>query len=218
MYRQNFHAPENSISAIKKAVEMNSDMIEIDARITKDNEIIIMHDSTVDRTTDGEGYVKNMNLEDIKKLKVYKKEEIPTLQEVINIVKGKCKLNIHIKEKRETDKILKIIKDNDFHGKVLISSFNEKILKYVKEIDSRIKTGYLFRRPTPFYIDIGKRIGADYLHPLYKVITKRMVTRAQKYGFKVNVWTLKNKKSILNSKLLGVDGLITNDPLLYENK
>lgn len=212
-----FHAPENTISAIKKAIEMNSDMIEIDARLTKDNKIIIMHDPDVDRTTDGEGYVKGMTLEQIKRLRINNNEEIPTLQEVIDIVKGKCKLNIHIKEKKAVDKILKIIKDNDFHNEVLLSSFNEKTLIYIKEIDSRIKTGYLFRRPTPFYIDIGKRLGVDFLHPVYKVTTKRMVTRAQKYGFKVNVWTLKNKKSVLISRLYGVDGLITNDPLLYED-
>jgi len=91
-------------------------------------------------------------------------------------------------------------------------------LLYIKEEDSRIKTGYLFKRPTPFYIDIGKRLGVDFLHPLYKITTKRMVKRAQKYGFKVNIWTLKNKKAVSKSKSYGVDGLITNDPLLYEDK
>ena len=213
-----FHAPENTISAVKKAIEMNSDMIELDARMTKDDEIVIIHDPNVDRTTDGKGYVKDMTLEQIKRLRINNNEEIPTLQEVIDIIKGKCKLNLHIKEKRTLSNILKIIKDNALYNEVLLSSFNEKTLIYIKEIDPRIKTGYLLRRPTPFYVDIGKRLGADYLHPAYKIATKRMVKRAQKYGFKVNIWTLKDKKSVLISRSYGVDGLITNDPLLYEDK
>jgi len=211
-----FYEPENSISAVKKALELRSDMIEVDVRITKDNEIIVIHDAIVDRTTDGTGYIKYMELRDIKKLRINKKEKIPTLQEIIDLIKGKCKLNIEIKEYKAVDKILKIIKDNNINDEVLISSFNEKILKHIKEKDSRIKTGYLFRRPTPFYINIAKRSKIDYIHPYYPVITKRLINRAHKNGIKVNVWTIKNRESALKAKEIGVDGLITNDPLLYK--
>jgi len=208
---------ENTIGAVKKAIEMNSDMIEVDVRITKDNEIILMHDPDVERTTNGKGYVKDMTLNQIKRLKINGKDTIPTLQEVINIIKGKCRLNIEIKDHRAVIKILKILKENDLHSEVLISSFNEKTLKYIKEKDARIKTGYLFRRPTPFYISVAKKIKADYLHPYYPIITKRLVNRAHRYGFKVNVWTIKNRESALKAKQIGVDGLITDDPLLYKD-
>ncbi len=210
------YKPENTLSSFKKAIELGVDMVELDARVSKDNEIIVIHDSSVDRTTDGKGYIRNMSLKHIKKLRINKKEQIPTLQEVIDIVKGKCKINIHIKEHKATDKVLEIIKNNEFHNDVLISSFNERTLMHVKKINSRIKTGYLFRRPTPFYIKLGKRLGVDALHPLYTIITKRMVTRAHKNRLKVNVWPLKNKRAVLASKLCRVDGLIIDDPELVK--
>ena len=94
------NSPENSIQAFKNCIEMGADMIEIDVRKTKDNQLVIIHDGTVDRTTNGKGKVADMTLEEIKKLRlragqgVVTRHEIPTLEEVLNLCKGKILINI----------------------------------------------------------------------------------------------------------------------------
>lgn len=213
------YKPENTLSSFMKAIELGVDMVEADARMTKDNEIVIIHDAAVDRTTDGKGRVNDMTLKDIKKLRISDTETIPTLQELIDSIKGRCRLNIHIKEDdKAVDRIIDIIKKNDFEKDVLLSSFFQTTLKRVKELDPKIKTAYLLRRPTLFYIEIGKRLDVYALHPMYSIITKRMVNKAHMNGFKVNVWTIKNKRSALKSRFYyKVDGIITDNPLLYKN-
>ena len=94
------NSPENSIQAFKSCIEMGVDMIEIDVRKTKDNELVIIHDATVDRTTNGKGKVSDLTLEEVKKLRlraghgVVTRHEVPTLEEVLNLCKGKVLINI----------------------------------------------------------------------------------------------------------------------------
>ncbi len=94
------NSPENSIQAFKSCIEMGVDMIEIDVRKTKDNELVIIHDATVDRTTNGKGKVADLTLEEVKKLRlraghgVVTRHEVPTLEEVLNLCKGKVLINI----------------------------------------------------------------------------------------------------------------------------
>jgi len=214
------HIPENTISSFKKAIELGVDMIEVDVRLTKDKKVIIMHDPTVNRTTDGKGYVKDMTLKQIKKLKTKNNEKVPTLKETIKLLKKKkCGINIHIKEYNTTDKVIKIIKKNKFQKKTIISSLIEKSLARTKKLAPKIKTALLISKPKIRYINIGKRLDCYALHPLYHILTKRLVMRAHKNGFKVNVWTIKNKLQAFKSKLYyNIDGLITDDPLLYSKK
>jgi glycerophosphoryl diester phosphodiesterase len=213
------YCPENTITSYKKAIELGADMIEVDVRSTKDNKLILMHDPNVNRMTNGKGYVKDMHFKDIKKLTVRGKEKIPTLQEAINLVKGRRLLNVHIKEHEDTDKVIRLIKKNKMQRKVLISSFSENTLKRVKELDKKIKTAYLFSKPTPFYIETAKKLGVFALHPHYSIITKRVIKRAHKNRLKVNVWSVKSKSAVFKSKFYyGVDGLIIDDPLLFEKQ
>ncbi len=211
------YEPENTLSSFKKAIKLGADMIEVDARLTKDKKVIIMHDTTVDRTTDGKGYVRNMTLKKIKRLKTKNNETPPTLQETINLLKNKkIGINIHIKEYKATDKVIDIIKKNRFQKKTIISSLIRKSLARTKELEPKIRTALLISKPRIRYINIGKKLGCYALNPMYHIITKRMVVRAHKNGFKVNAWTIKNKLQAFKSKIYyKVDGLITDDPLLY---
>ncbi|MBW2996464.1 hypothetical protein KY332_04135, partial [Candidatus Woesearchaeota archaeon] len=213
------YAPENTLTSIEKAVELGVDMIEVDARITKDKKVVIIHDPTVDRTTNGKGNVNNLTLKQIKKLNIGEKEKIPTLQEVISLLKRKkSQLNIHIKEHAAADQVVKIVKKNNFQRKTIISSFAEITLEKVKELSPNIRIAYVFAQPRLQYIKIGKKLDVYALHPVYPTLTERLIIRAHKNGFKVNVWTIKNNKQAWKSKIYGVDGIISDDPLLYTKK
>ncbi|MBD3355480.1 hypothetical protein GF361_05905 [Candidatus Woesearchaeota archaeon] len=211
---------ENTLSSFKKAIKLGADMIEVDARLTKDNKVIIMHDPTVDRTTDGKGYVGNMTLKKIKTLKTKNNENPPTLQETIDLLKNKkTGINVHIKEYKAADKVIDTIKKNNFQKRTIISSLARKTLARTKEREPKIRTALLISKPRIRYINIGKKLDCYALHPMYHTITKRMVVRAHNNGFKVNVWTIKNKLQAIKSKVYyKVDGLITDDPLLYSKK
>jgi glycerophosphoryl diester phosphodiesterase len=209
----------NTIKSYKKAIEMKVDMIEADARMTKDKKIVMMHDTSVRRTTNGRGRVKNLTLKEIKKLKTKNNDKIPTLQEAIDTIKGKCELNIHIKEDNAVDKIVEIIKNKNFKDKVILSSFSEKALARIKELDKSIRIAYIFRKPTMRYIRIATRMDAYALHPVYPLLTPTVVIRAHLHGLKVNTWTIKSRRSVLMSKYFyRVDGIMSNDPFLYKKK
>ncbi|MEE9525894.1 MAG: glycerophosphodiester phosphodiesterase family protein [Candidatus Woesearchaeota archaeon] len=214
------HAPENTIGSIKKAIELGADMIEIDTRLTKDKKIVIMHDHTVNRTTNGKGNVNNLTLKEIKKLKTKNNESVPTLQEVVSLLKKKkIEINIHIKDNEATDRVVNLIKKNNFQRKTMISSFDEDTLERVKKLSPAIRTAYAFAQPKLKCISIGKKLDVYAIHPMYNILTERMVLRAHKNGFKVNVWTIRSKLHAMKAKFLyRVDGLITDDPLLYTRR
>jgi glycerophosphoryl diester phosphodiesterase len=202
--------PENTLSSFKKAIESGIDMIELDVRLSKDDHLVIMHDESVYRTTNGKGFIGSLTLKQIKKLRINKTEKVPTLQEAVNLIKGKCMINIHVKEYKAADKILELIDRNKIHDDVLVSSFSERTIKHIKSKNPEIKTGYLFRRPILLYIALAKRTGADALHPHHKLVTRRFVKKAHDNGLEINVWPIKNKETASKLKRFGVDGLIIN--------
>jgi glycerophosphoryl diester phosphodiesterase len=133
------YAPENTVSAFKKAIMMKADMIEFDVHLTKDGKVVLMHDKTVDRTTDGKGKVKEMTLKELKKLdaglwfdKKFKGEKIPTLEKVLKKFKGKILFNIEIKSEGTEEEIVRLIKKYKLEKDVMVSSFNHQFLKKIK--------------------------------------------------------------------------------------
>ncbi|MFW5852429.1 MAG: glycerophosphodiester phosphodiesterase [Nanoarchaeota archaeon] len=227
-------APENTILAFKKAIEHGAHYIELDVRMCKTGELVVMHDSKVNRTTSGKGYIARKTLAELKKLNLKRKQKIPTLEEAIVTVKGKCKLNIEIKSpkfnQKYIDTLIKLLEKHNFEDQVVISSYNHKMLKHIKEQKPSIETAALFiEKKSPslivrrlYYIGTfirkTKRVKADALNLPHQFITKRTVKSAINEGLKVNAWTVNSDKAITRMKLLGVDGIITNYPQKFTNK
>ena len=226
-------APENSFMAFIKAIEHSSDYIEIDIRKCATGELIVMHDSRIDRTTTGKGAIARMALSEIKRyhIKGVKKgynKTIPTLEEVIELVKGKCKLNIELKSKKNdfeiVEKLSEILKKYKFEKEIIVSSYRHKMLRRLVEINPNIETAALFiEKKSPSlllrrmyyigsYIRKTKHIKASAMNLPYQFITPRLMRSAAKHGLKVNAWTVNSAKAIEKMKLLGVDGIITNFP------
>ena len=209
------YAPGNTLEAFKKALKLKVDIVEFDIHHTKDGKLIVMHDDNVNRTTEEVGPIHRFSLKQIRKLHKPNGEPVPTLQEVINLLKGHCILKIDIKDKGTVGKVIKLIKKNHIEDSVIITSEIIFVLKKVKNLSSKIKIelgGFKEKKPIKEMIKEVKDIKADIISPHYSIITKKLVDEAHKTGLKVHVWTVDKKEDIEKMKKIGVDGITTNFP------
>lgn len=220
------YAPENTIASFVKALEMKSDGIEIDVHMSKDKALVVCHDEKVDRTTDGEGFIKDFTLTELKKLdagswfgKEFKGQRIPELSEVLELIKDtNILLNIELKNAPITyagieKKTIDMIIEYGMEDRVIISSFNHYSLIEVKRINPRIKTGILYMAGLVEPWIYAKRLNADALHPLfYNLFAPDLVKGCFNNGIMLNPFTVDDERHIEALVNLKVNGIITNYP------
>jgi glycerophosphoryl diester phosphodiesterase len=208
--------PENTLLSIERAVNIGVNAVEIDVRLSKEKELVVIHDATVDRTTNGMGAVSSFTVDELKKLDAGKGQHIPTLQEVICFVDNKVNLVIELKEEGTAEGVFKLIKERSMKESVYVISFWHRFAKTIKEMDSSIKTGVLFVG-CPVNVSIAHEASADALVMNYAFIDMSFVQTAHKEGLKVFVWNIDNKNLLQPYVDMGVDGIGTNDPrILFE--
>ncbi len=211
------YEPENTLRAIKRALEHTVDMVEVDVRKTRDGQIVVIHDETLERTTNGRGYVNQTNFDELRKLDAGKGERIPTLQEVIDLVKGRAGLVIELKDPTTTDRVAEILSENGFVDETLVTSFIHCAVKRTKELNPQLRTGVIFRsapiKPSRLALDAD----ANALFPYHKYVTTRMIDDAHSNHLTVNVWTVDTREEIEHYVRMGVDGIVTNKPDLLKN-
>lgn len=207
------YAFENTLDSFRKACDLSADMIELDIQLTKDNELIVFHDSTIDRLTEGSGFVRYFPLADLKKIKIHG-EAIPTLEEVINVTYNKINYNIEVKNmpSKGIAKLLKILDKYNLRHKVIISSFKRNILKEIKELDSQINTALLCWNIRHSNLNFIKKHNIKYLHPFYGFLTRKKVQEIKNLDIKINTWTVNYAMDLKWVIKLGVNGIITNRP------
>ncbi len=219
------NAPENTLASFKKALEMGVDGIEFDVQLTKDGQLVVIHDERVDRTTDGIGYVKDFTLKELKMLdaglkfdKKFAGEKIPTLFEVFELVKyKKLILNIEIKSgivlyPGIEEKLIKMINEYHFENRVVISSFNHYSLRDIKKMAPEFKIGLLYQSGLVEPWHIATRMKAYSLHPFYFNIIPELVNGCKKNNIKLFPWTVDKKEDMEMIVKESVDAIITNDP------
>ncbi|MFH1126691.1 MAG: glycerophosphodiester phosphodiesterase family protein [archaeon] len=178
--------PENTMRSFKKAISLGVDFIEFDIRMTKDKELAVIHDGTLERTTNGRGYVKDYTLGEIKKLDAGKGEKILALQEVITHLKNeKPVMTIEIKEPETLEQILSIIKTNNVIDKVILVSFWHETVKKAKELEPKIKTGAIIKARPIDTVSMVKACNADILCMNYVFLDKRLVEECHKNNIKI---------------------------------
>jgi glycerophosphoryl diester phosphodiesterase len=203
--------PENTLLSIRRAMEIGVDAVEIDVHLNKDKEIVVIHDSTVDRTTDGTGPVSSYALNEMKKLDAGKGETIPTLQEVIDFTDNKVRLVIELKEEGTERKVVDLIRRNNREDNAYVISFWHSLVKAVKEMDSRIQTGVLLVG-CPVDACIATQASASALVMKYSFVNRRFVEIAHKEGLKVFIWNIDDRYLLKRYADMGVDGIGSNDP------
>ena len=191
------YEPENTLRSFKKAIQLGVDAIELDVHLSKDKKLVVIHDKSVNRTTNGKGLVKNLTLIELKRLNAGKGEKIPTLQEVFDLIKKKCYINIELKSPHVEEPVVAIIKKNRVENKVLLSSFKLAYLKNSKRQYNKLMVGLLHYGKITNEIEKAKKAGCDLFLPHYAFITKEVVKKVHKSGMKIMVWNVEKKKDIL---------------------
>ncbi|MCW4021269.1 MAG: glycerophosphodiester phosphodiesterase family protein [Candidatus Bathyarchaeota archaeon] len=205
------YEPENTLRSFKKAIEIGVDAVELDARRTKDGEIVVIHNAKVDKTTDGKGPVSELTLEEIKQLSTDKGEKIPTLEEALDFLDNKVKIVIELKETGLEEKVLRLINDKGLGKNVLVVSFHEEALRKVRELDDEVETGLIYvRHKNP--IKAALELRADYLLSLYRFTHTANIRKAHENGLKVIVWTINKQEEVPEYVKKGVDGIASDRP------
>jgi glycerophosphoryl diester phosphodiesterase len=208
--------PENTLRSIELALEIGVSAVEIDVHLTRDKELAVIHDSTLDRTTNGTGPVSSYTLSEIKKFDVGKGETIPSLQEVIDLVRGRARLIVELKEEGTEQGVVTLIRKNNLHDSVYVISFWHKLVKRVKEMDSRIKTGVLLVG-CPVDACLARSVSADALVMNYAFVNGELVEAAHRQGVKVFIWNIDYPDLLKPYAEMQVDGIGSNDPRILVN-
>ena len=208
---------ENTLESIEVALNFGVDAIEIDVHCCKSGEIVVFHDFTLDRTTNGSGEITEYDLTDLKELLIEGKYKIPLLTEVLDFIQGKCGINIELKGTNTAKRTCDIIKDyienkGWAYPDFILSSFQKCELFEVFKIDKKIPIGILSKASVTEAIELGKKLRAAAIHPSIGITTRDNVKLSHEAGFKVNVWTVNDLKSIERMKDFGVDGIISDFP------
>jgi glycerophosphoryl diester phosphodiesterase len=224
------YAPENTLAAFRLAVEQGADAIELDVDLTRDGHAIVMHDATIDRTTDGHGRVADLTLEEIRRVDAgawkdpaFKGERVPLLEEVFEAVGQRLLINIEIKDMSLRGngveaKVAALIRQHDLLDRVIISSFNPFALRRVKRVNAQLACGLIYAPDLPIYLRkawLSPFIpGLNARHPHYSQVDRALVDKFHAQGLVVSVWTV-NQAGIARAMIkAGVDSMIGDDPAL----
>tara|TARA_R110000751_G_scaffold14621_2_gene47173 strand:- start:50038 stop:50724 length:687 start_codon:yes stop_codon:yes gene_type:complete len=211
------HVIENTLESIQKALDLGVDGIEIDVHVCKTGELVVFHDFTLDRITDGTGEIGKFSLSELKQLKVENLHSIPTLTEVLDLIDNKIFINIELKGEHTANPTCAVIKDyvdnkNWTMDHFIVSSFQEKELLDVFSCNPNIALGVLTKASVNQAVALAKRINAKAIHPNLALLSKDNVKQTQDQGYKVNVWTVNTKQAIARMKSYNVDAIISDFP------
>lgn len=215
-------APENTMAAFQKAIDDMADYIELDVQLTNNGEVIVMHDSNAYRTTGVDANIVNMTYKEVKTLDAgswfsdeYVGENVPSLKEVLELTQGKIKLNIELKPADNGTALAKntvrLIEKYNMVNDCVITSFSESALKAVKTYNQEIKVGYIL---SAAYGDFYDMKDIDFFSVNAAFLSKRTIDAIHNSGKRVYAWTVNNKEAIKNLTNKGVDGIITDNPVL----
>ncbi|ACA45391.1 glycerophosphodiester phosphodiesterase [Clostridium botulinum] len=220
-------APENTLESFKKAIELRCDGIELDVHMTRDNQLVVIHDEFLDRTTNGIGSVRNLTLNEIKRLDAgsyfsnkFKEAKIPTLKEVLDlIVPSNILLDVEIKQwKPEIERnVITMIQNYKYEKRTIITSFNPMSVLKCKQISKDIKTGLLAFSLKTNPLDIKKKLKIDYLvmdANYVKLLSQNNIDILKKNNLKILTFTVDKKEDMAYMIKHKVDGIITNKPQL----
>lgn len=215
-------APENTMASFKQALYDLADYVELDVHLTSDNVVVVMHDSNLKRTTGLNKSIWQVSYDKIRELDAgswfsseYEGEPVPTLEEVIREIGPLVKLNIEIKyNKKEsglTEAVVDIIERSHFEDRCVVTSSDYSVLADVKKLNSDIQTGYVLSAAYGAYYSIGY---VDVISINYTYVNKALVDAVHRNGKEIYVWTVNSPSLVKALANMGVDNIITDDPVM----
>jgi glycerophosphoryl diester phosphodiesterase len=219
--------PENTLAAFRGAIEAGSDRIELDVHLTRDGQVVVIHDDTLERTAAGQGNVADRTLAELRQLDAgawfaprFAGERIPTLAEVLDLCRGRIFVNIELKKGKAlpytleelADRTLAVVEQAGMEGQVLFSSFAPAALERVRAVAPRLPLALIVDKPWDRPEEPGRGALYGALNCKTTVLNAENVRRARAAGIEIHVWTVNAPEAMERFIALGVDGIITNHP------
>jgi glycerophosphoryl diester phosphodiesterase len=227
-----YEAPANTLAAFLLAAELGADGIELDVQLSKDGQIVVIHDFTVDATTDGHGPVSEKTLEELQALDAgswfdptLARQRVPTLQEVFDAVGDRLLLNIELKTRSLRDDglaaaVVRAVEENDLQDGVVISSFNPLAVWRTRLLNDQMPVGLLYAPDSPLYLRwpwLRYLVPLDAVHPHFSQVDDRYLGWARQKGYRVHTWTVDDPGDMERLAQGGTDVIITNRPDLLRD-
>lgn len=219
------YAPMNTILSFELALAQGADGVELDVRLSRDGEMIIMHDNRVDATTDGEGFVHDLTLAEIQSLDAgawfnesFAGARVPTLDEVFETIGRRTRINVEIKAEVILNdgleaKVADAIRRHNLAGSILVSSFNPVTLRRFRRAMPEVPIGFLHAPESPHFLaQLMIGLPHEARNPHYTLIDARYMAWAKREGYRVNTWTVNEAAKAVELSELGVDCIITDNP------
>lgn len=207
-------APENTLLSFRKALESGCEWVEMDVHVTKEGKAVVIHDRTVDRTTNGSGAVCDMTLAEIRMLRCDQGQQIPTLQEVIDLCNKKASLQIELKSEGAAQAVNDILQRNGIRD-VLVMSFHTRFLREMRAKNSMVPLGKLFKKESKETWRDIETVPCEYVCPRYNITTEELVVRAKSMKKKIYVFHVNDDKVFRRLRSWNVDAIGTDRPDIF---
>jgi glycerophosphoryl diester phosphodiesterase len=208
---------ENTLESFQKALDLGVDAVELDVHLCASGELVVFHDFTVDRMTNGSGEVHKLTLAQLKKLKVSNKFEIPTLAEVFDFIDRKCWINVELKGHETAQTAVEImeqyIADKGWqYDDFIVSSFQKEELEKVRALNSNINLGILTQASVEQALEWAEELSAKAIHPHFSLLTEENCDEAVQKGYQVFTWTVNHEEDIQRLQHYKINGIISDFP------
>ncbi len=214
------HFPENTLLSFEEAIKTGAKAIELDIHACKTGELVVIHDDTVNRTTNKKGNIDNFSLLDLNKLNAGKNEKIPSLLEVLNLVNSRAKINIELKGKGTGKKLAAFLTDyckahKIKHSNFYISSFRHNELKTFHHLAPDFPIGILYHFYPRHFVMLAKKLKAHSINVSFSALSSTLVNKIHSHNLEVWVYTVNTIEQYDKVERLGVDAVFTNFPKLF---
>lgn len=211
------HTVENTLASFQKAIELQVDAIELDVHVCKSGELVVFHDFTLERLTNGEGEIAKHNLEELKKLTIAAAYKIPTLIETLETIDRKCIVNIELKGRNTAQPVAELITSfvknkNWNYADFIVSSFQYEELAVFSKLNLNIPLAILTQASVQQAMDWAIEFKATHIHPHFSLLTADNCNFAKEKGLKINTWTVNETIDIEHVKRFNIDGIISDFP------
>lgn len=206
------YRPENTLASIEHAIALGCHFAEVDVRRTADGTLVLLHDERVDRTTNGRGFIADLTLEETQKLNAGNGQKVPTLEEALTMANGRIGLILESKVPGLAYDVCATVRGSGFVGPVIHASFLHEELQHVRRIDPQALTLALFKWVSEDPSATALNLQATHVGVRINTVTKPLLQSLHNSGVMVFVYTVDKPAAIKRTKLLGVDGIISNFP------
>jgi glycerophosphoryl diester phosphodiesterase len=207
-----FYEPENTLRSFRRALQMGVAAVELDVHLTGDGRLAVIHDATLERTTNGRGLVRDFTLAELQRLDAGQGEAIPSLDEALDLVRGQAHLLVEMKEPEAAAVLLTFFRQRQAFAAAEVISFWHPALKAMKEAEPRLRTGALLVGCPADPVGLARAARADALVLQYAYVTADLVAAAQAHGLKVYLWNIDNVETAKPYLAMNPDLIGSNRP------